>query len=135
MGCEEVEMAERYGVYRCNVCGNVVRVNLAGKGELVCCGQPMELLRPQAEEQGGEKHLPLVERTPQGIRVRVGSVAHPMEQAHHISWVEVDADGCRCERFLEPGDEPVVEFLLRPEWQPRAVRAYCNVHGLWERRI
>jgi len=28
-------------VYRCNVCGNIVEVLHAGKGELVCCGQPI----------------------------------------------------------------------------------------------
>jgi desulfoferrodoxin-like iron-binding protein len=30
--------------YRCNVCGNEVRVTKVGGGELVCCNQPMERL-------------------------------------------------------------------------------------------
>jgi desulfoferrodoxin-like iron-binding protein len=30
--------------YRCNVCGNEVVVTKVGGGELVCCGQPMELI-------------------------------------------------------------------------------------------
>jgi len=29
-------------VYRCNVCGNGVRVVKVGGGTLVCCGQDME---------------------------------------------------------------------------------------------
>ncbi len=34
-------------VYRCNLCGNVVEVKQGGDGELVCCGQPMELLKDE----------------------------------------------------------------------------------------
>ncbi|NTW22314.1 desulfoferrodoxin FeS4 iron-binding domain-containing protein [Candidatus Falkowbacteria bacterium] len=30
-------------IYKCNVCGNGVKVVDAGGGELVCCGQPMVL--------------------------------------------------------------------------------------------
>lgn len=30
-------------VYRCEICGNVVKVEVAGGGELVCCKEPMEL--------------------------------------------------------------------------------------------
>lgn len=32
-------------LYRCNVCGNEVEVKKVGGGELVCCGQPMELIK------------------------------------------------------------------------------------------
>ena len=30
-------------VYLCEICGNKVEVIESGAGELVCCGQPMEL--------------------------------------------------------------------------------------------
>ena len=126
-------MAELYGVYKCNVCGNVVRVNLAGGGNLVCCGQPMILARPKSAEEGKEKHLPVVEKTPDGIRVKVGSVNHPMEQNHWIVWVEVETEGGYQQKFLKVGEEPVAEFFLKEE--PKVVRAYCNVHGLWEYRL
>ncbi len=29
-------------VWRCEVCGNVVEVIVAGGGQLICCGGPME---------------------------------------------------------------------------------------------
>jgi len=79
-------------VYRCNVCGNIVEVLHAGKGELVCCGQPMELLREKTADVGKEKHVPVVETTDSGIKVRVGDVPHPMEEKHYIEWVEVITD-------------------------------------------
>ena len=128
-------MAELYGVYKCNVCGNVVKVNLAGGGNLFCCGQPMVLQRPKTAEEGKQKHLPVLERTPEGVKVKVGSVPHPMEKDHYIVWLEVEVDGCCYQRFFKPGDEPSAEFLLKSEWQPKVVREYCNVHGLWEQRL
>lgn len=36
-------------IYKCNVCGNIVEVLHAGAGQLVCCGQPMELLKEKTE--------------------------------------------------------------------------------------
>jgi len=45
-------------VYRCNICGNIVLVLHAGVGELVCCGQPMELLAEKTEDVGLEKLFP-----------------------------------------------------------------------------
>ncbi len=36
-------MTEKDQVYKCNICGNVVKVLEVGGGELVCCGQPMNL--------------------------------------------------------------------------------------------
>ncbi len=128
-------MAELYGVYKCNVCGNVVRVNLSGAGKLICCGQPMELQSPKFEEaEGKERHLPVVERTDKGIKVKIGSVAHPMEEKHHIVWVEIEADGFYSQKFFKPGDEPLAEFLLG-EQRIKVVRGYCNLHGLWEAKI
>jgi len=117
-------------VYRCNVCGNIVEVLHAGKGQLVCCGQPMELLGEKTEDVGLEKHVPVIEATDRGIKVKVGEVPHPMEEKHYIEWVEVIADGESCRKFLKPGDKPEAEFEIRP--QTVAAREYCNIHGLWK---
>jgi len=117
-------------VYRCNVCGNIVEVLHAGKGQLVCCGQPMELLGEKTEDVGLEKHVPVIEATDRGIKVKVGEVPHPMEEKHYIEWVEVIADGESCRKFLKPGDKPEAEFEIRP--QIVAAREYCNIHGLWK---
>ncbi|MEW5937652.1 MAG: desulfoferrodoxin FeS4 iron-binding domain-containing protein [Candidatus Thermoplasmatota archaeon] len=37
-------------VYRCEICGNVVKVLAVGGGVLVCCGEPMKL--QTAKKQG-----------------------------------------------------------------------------------
>ena len=116
--------------YRCNVCGNIVEVLHAGKGELVCCGQPMELLQEKTADTGMEKHVPIVETTAKGIKVKVGDVPHPMEEKHHIQWVEVITDSGSYRQFLKPGNKPEAEFQIRA--QKIVAREYCNIHGLWK---
>lgn len=122
-------MTEVRQVYVCDVCGNVVEVLHAGRGTLVCCGKPMRLLEAKARGAGEEKHVPVIERSPTGVRVRVGSVPHPMEEGHYVVWIEVSADGKVYRALLRPGEEPVAEFPITAERVE--AREYCNLHGLW----
>lgn len=123
-------MTEQNQVYRCNVCGNIVALVHPGEGELVCCGAAMELLVEKTDDQGMEKHVPVIERTDTGVIVRVGSVAHPMESEHYIEWIEIITEHRVYRKNLEPGQEPVAEFFL--EAARIQARAYCNLHGLWK---
>jgi len=123
-------MTAQKQVYRCNVCGNIVEVLHAGKGELVCCGQPMELLQEKAPDVGLEKNVPVVETPDSGIKVKVGDVPHPMEEKHYIEWVEVITDGGSYRQFLKPGNKPEAEFDIGA--QKLSSREYCSVHGLWK---
>ncbi len=122
-------MTELKQVYKCNVCGNIVEVLHAGVGQLVCCGQPMELLTEKTKDAGLEKHVPVIERVGSKVKVKVGSVPHPMEQKHYIEWIEIIADGETCREFLKPGEQPEAEFEITAE--KIKAREYCSVHGLW----
>jgi len=117
-------------VYRCNVCGNIVEVLHTGKGELVCCGQSMELLQAKTTDVGLEKHVPVIEATAKGVKVKVGDIPHPMEAKHYIEWIEVITDSGSCRKFLKPGDKPEAEFEVGR--QKVTAREYCNIHGLWK---
>jgi len=117
-------------LYKCNVCGNMVAMVHTGRGKLVCCGQPMELLTEKTEDVGREKHVPVVERSGERVLVKVGSVPHPMVEEHYIEWVEVLTDDGSYRRFLKPGDQPEAEFCVQGE--RLTVREYCNLHGLWK---
>jgi len=117
-------------IYRCNICGNIVEVLHAGAGQLVCCGQPMELLEENTVDASKEKHVPVVEKTKNGIKVKVGSVPHPMEEEHYIEWIEVIADSAVYRKFLKPADEPEADFDIKAE--NIEAREYCNLHGLWK---
>ena len=123
-------MTEQKQIYKCKICENIVEVLHAGVGQLVCCGQPMELLKEKTGDVGQEKHVPVIEKTGAGIKVKVGSVPHPMEEKHYIEWIEVAADGKAYRKFLKPGDKPEAEFEIKAE--NVGAREYCSIHGLWK---
>ncbi|SHI81983.1 superoxide reductase [Desulfatibacillum alkenivorans DSM 16219] len=123
-------MAERLQIYKCEACGNIVEVLTGGAGELVCCGAPMKLFTENTVDAAKEKHVPVVEKTADGVKVTVGSVAHPMEDKHYIEWIEVIVDGKAYREFLSPGQAPEASFCV-PDGDI-TVREYCNIHGLWK---
>lgn len=99
---------------------------------MVCCGQPMELLAEKTQDSGSEKHVPIVEKTAKGIKVKIGSVPHPMEKEHYIEWIEIIFNGKTGKKFLNPTESPEVEFEFVDPPETLVARAYCNVHGLWK---
>ena len=123
-------MTELRQVYRCSICGNIVEVIHTGVGQLVCCGQPMELLKEKTEDVGLEKHVPVIERIGNKVKVKVGSVPHPMEEKHYIEWIQIVAGGVSCRKFLKPREKPEAEFETTA--QKIEAREYCNIHGLWK---
>jgi len=123
-------MAEKLEIYKCEVCGNIVEVVRGSFGKLVCCGQPMVLMTENTVDAAKEKHVPVVEKTDDGWKVKVGSVAHPMEESHYIEWIELIADGKAYRQFLAPGQAPEATFKI--EAVEVAAREYCNLHGLWK---
>jgi len=118
-------------IYKCNVCGNIVEVLHTGVGQLVCCGEPMQLMEEKTQDSTVEKHVPYVEKTKNGMLVKVGqNQAHPMEEKHYIEWIQVITDSASYRKFLKPGDKPQAEFPVKDgKFQ---AREYCNIHGLWK---
>jgi superoxide reductase len=123
-------MAKRLEVYKCGECGNIVEVLHAGKGNLVCCGQPMNLLVENTVDAAKEKHVPVIEKVEGGVKVKVGEVPHPMEEKHWIEWVEIIADGKTYRQYLNPGETPEATFNVTAD--QITAREYCNIHGLWK---
>ncbi|MGD9972110.1 MAG: desulfoferrodoxin [Desulfatirhabdiaceae bacterium] len=123
-------MTAKLEVYKCDICGNIVEVLHEGGGELVCCGQPMKLLKENTVDAAKEKHVPVIDKIQGGYTVKVGSVAHPMEEKHYIEWIELIADGKAYRQFLKPGDTPQATFMI--EAASVSAREYCNLHGLWK---
>jgi superoxide reductase len=128
-------------IYRCEICGNVVEIINEGAVSLVCCNQPMNKLESKTQDQGLEKHVPVVEETETcpcgcgsencGIKVKVGSVEHPMEEKHYITLIEVLTKDKVCRAELKPGMKPEACFCVKRE-DIVEVREFCNVHMLWK---
>ena len=120
--------------YICRHCGNLVgMVHDAGVNP-VCCGQKMEELVPNTVDASGEKHIPAVTARDGVVTVNVGSVEHPMVDAHYIEWVYVQTENGGQRKVLKPGDAPQVTFHLGSD-KAVAVYAYCNLHGLWKTEL
>jgi superoxide reductase len=122
-------MTEKLQIYKCEVCGNIVEMVHGGAGELVCCNEPMKLYKENTVDAAKEKHVPVKEISGNVVTVKVGDVAHPMEEKHYIEWIEVVSGGKVYRQFLNPGDAPEAKFTIEGEV---IAREYCNLHGLWK---
>lgn len=127
-------MTQRLELYRCSVCGNLVQVILDGQGELVCCGEPMKLLKVQKNEEGKtEKHVPVFIKDENGNDIiAVGSTPHPMDENHYIMFIETiskDKNKVKLE-YLYPGEE--AKTCIKDQEFVDFAYGYCNLHGLWE---
>jgi superoxide reductase len=124
-------MAKLRGIYKCEICGNIVEVLHEGVGALVCCGEEMKLMDEKTEDSSVEKHVPYIEKTSDGILVKVGqNQDHPMEEKHYIEWIQILADGAAYRQFLKPEDKPQAIFEITAD--KVEAREYCNIHGLWK---
>ncbi|MCF0212287.1 MAG: desulfoferrodoxin [Bacteroidales bacterium] len=116
----------------CRHCGNVIVKIVDHRVPPFCCGQKMEELTANTEEASTEKHIPVVEHLGDNrYKISVGSVEHPMTPEHHIAFVFVETeDGGQ---WVNLGDKP--EAIVCTTSQPKAVYAYCNLHGLWKAQL
>ena len=123
-------MTSQFEVYKCPKCGNIAYILHGGGASLVCCGDNMKLMQEGTTDGAKEKHVPVIEKTAAGYKVSVGAVAHPMEDAHYIQWIEFIADDRHFWHFLHPGQAPVAEFCVKAD--KVSAREYCNLHGHWK---
>lgn len=87
-------MAARNEVYKCEKCGLIATVMFEdGAGALSCCDTEMVLMVEGTVDASKETHVPVIEKTANGYKVKVGSKPHPMLDAHWITWIEILADG------------------------------------------
>lgn len=121
-------------LYRCEVCGNVVEVVHPGMVMLVCCNKPMVKLQSKKEDTGVEKHLPVIEDMNGKIKVKIGSVEHPMEEKHYIVFVEVLTDKKVLRHEFKPKEKPEAIFDVNLS-DVKEVREFCNVHMLWSKEV
>ena len=127
-------MIKEQKFFVCQHCGNMVGMIFNSGAPLVCCGDKMKELVPNTVEASTEKHLPVVSILNDTVTVQVGSVPHPMIEAHYIEWVYLQTEKGGQRKALKPGDEPKAVFVLNDD-KAIAAYAYCNLHGLWETKI
>jgi len=131
-------MTKKLDLYKCNICGNIVEVLAGGNGELVCCGQNMELINTNVSdiEELNDKHVPVIEKTIEGYKIRIGATRHPMTNEHHINFIQAISkdDKYVKTKFLSEEDEPELNVKCKCEASLWA-RALCNIHGLFKKEF
>jgi len=123
-------MAKVLEIYKCDICGNIVELFISGGGPLACCGEPMQLVEENTVDASKEKHVPVIEKGDGKVTVKVGSIPHPMEEAHYIQWIEIIDDGKISRQMLKPGQAPEATFCVKSA--KVVAREYCNLHGQWK---
>ena len=118
--------------YRCRHCGNIIAVVHASGVPVMCCGEAMQEIIPGVSDGAVEKHVPVYKKEKDVVTVQIGSVPHPMTEAHYIEWVSLKTKMGNQRKALKPGDEPKVCFKICEEDEVEAVYAYCNLHSLFK---
>ncbi|MDD3206250.1 MAG: desulfoferrodoxin family protein [Lachnospiraceae bacterium] len=127
-------MCSKQKFFICKHCGNLIGL-IENKGvPMVCCGEEMTELIPNTVEASVEKHLPVVSALENKMEVAIGSIPHPMEEAHHIDFVYVETENGGQRKCLKVGQTPKALFSFEED-KPIAVYAYCNLHGLWKTEL
>jgi superoxide reductase len=124
-------MIEKKAIYKCSLCGNLVESLWDGEPDIVCCGQPMDKLTANTVDASKEKHVPVIERNGNKVKVKIGSVPHPMEDKHYILFVEVLAGDKTYRQDFKPGDTVAEAEFDIDAAVPVKAREFCNLHGLW----
>lgn len=116
---------------KCKICGKIVAVVNERQAPTICCGQPMEEMVPNTSDGAVEKHVPVFEVEGNIVRVKVGSVDHPMLDNHYIEWIAIQTNLGNQRKVLKPGEKPEAQFALLPGEKVLAVLEHCNLHGLF----
>lgn len=120
--------------YLCETCGKmiVMATEWDTKVPTICCGKQMKELIPGTSDGAVEKHVPVVSIEGNQVTVKVGSVEHPMIDAHYIEWISIETREGNQIKKLQPGDKPIAVFTLTETDSFVAAYEYCNIHGLWK---
>ena len=119
----------------CKGCGKIVQELKGSACPTKCCGEPMEELVPNTTDGAHEKHVPAVEINGSTVTVTVGSVEHPMMEAHYIMWIALETKCGEQRVALTPGAKPQAVFALAEGDEAVAAYEYCNLHGLWKKEL
>lgn len=115
---------------KCNSCGALVKVidDCNCKCDIECCGEKMQIVNPNSEGDL-KKHEPIIKIEDDQIIVNID---HVMEDTHYIKWIALVSNDQEIFKYLSSKDKPEVRFDYV---QDSIIYAYCNKHGLWNKKI
>lgn len=124
-------MEQRF--FRCAHCGNIVAFVKNSGVAIKCCGEDMKEIIAGVTDASKEKHIPVIERSGNIVKVSVGEVTHPMTDEHYIEWISIQTKFGNQRKCLKPTDKPKAQFALLEGDEVECAYAYCNLHSLWKK--
>ena len=115
-------------IFKCEDCGSILHVCVEGDGD--SCDSNLLAVPVQTEGDKAPKHKPVVEIDGNKVTVKVGEVAHPMDDDHYIQFLAVEAGNEQYAKCFKPGDVAEATFTVNSTDDIKAL-AFCNQHGLW----
>ncbi len=110
-----------------------VTYSILGKDHVVPEGEVE--LKANSTDAATEKHVPVVTVEGDKVHVEVGSTLHPMTPEHHIAFIcLVTGDKVELKK-LDPTSAPIADFVLAPGEKVKEVYEFCNLHGLWVKKL
>ena len=79
-------------IFKSNHCETIVEVINSCNEVPSCCGEPMRELKANTTDAAQEKHVPEVSIEGNLVKVKVGSVEHPMTEEHHIAFIYLETE-------------------------------------------
>ncbi len=122
-------------IFKSNHCETIVEVINSCNEVPSCCGEPMRELKANTTDAAQEKHVPEVSIEGNLVKVKVGSVEHPMTEEHHIAFIYLETENGVARKDLDHTGKPEAVFALAEGEKPVAVYEYCNLHGLWKKEL
>lgn len=119
-------------IKRCSKCGATVKILkdcTCPSCGIECCGEKMEMVKPNSVEASTEKHIPTYEVSNDKILVTVN---HVMEEDHYIEWIAIVGKSFEKVEYFKPGDEPKTHCKYEPGSK---IYAWCNKHLLWVKDV
>ncbi len=119
-------------IKKCMKCGAMVQVLEDCSCEncgIRCCGDQMQILKPNSVDAAVEKHIPIYEVKDGKIFVTVN---HVMEEEHYSEWISIVFENKIVTKYFQPGDEPTMHCKYVPG---STIYAYCNKHSLWKKEV
>ena len=114
---------------------SIIMLITGGGQDISCGGKPMNFLKANTTDAAQEKHVPQVTVDGKKVIVKVGSIEHPMTDAHLIQWIYLQTKKGGQYVHLSATDKPEAEFIVADGDEPLAAYEFCNLHGLWKADI
>jgi superoxide reductase len=124
-------MIKKRSIYKCESCGTVIESLWNGEQAVLCCGKEMKELIANTQDAAKEKHVPVIEKNGNTVKVKIGSVPHPMTKEHYILFIELIAGQKVLRHEFKETDTTAEATFTINEDVPLIAREYCNLHGLW----